>query len=134
MSATPGDIVIRVDPRPDIEGLRVLFLAAWAAPTDADFAAIWARSLAHLAAYDGDRLVGYINVALDGGVHASLYDTTVHPEYRRGGIGTALVREAVRVAGERGADWLHVDFEPHLLAFYRGCGFGPTEAGLMRLR
>ena len=34
---------------------------------------------------------------------------------------------------ERGAQWLHVDFEPHLTAFYRGCGFRPTEAGLIAL-
>ncbi|HET7718231.1 MAG TPA: GNAT family N-acetyltransferase [Bauldia sp.] len=125
---------MRIDPRPDIEALRALFLAAWGAPASLDFTAIWARSLAHLAAYDGDRLVGYLNVAWDGGVHASIFDTTVHPDYQRRGVGTALVREAVRVAGKRGADWLHVDFEPHLLTFYRACGFGPTEAGLMRLR
>jgi len=41
--------------------------------------------------------------------------------------------EAVRVARERGAEWLHVDFEPHLEGFYRACGFRPTEAGLIRL-
>jgi hypothetical protein len=29
--------------------------------------------------------------------------------------------------------WLHVDFEPHLEGFYRGCGFTPTPAGLIRL-
>ena len=29
--------------------------------------------------------------------------------------------------------WLHVDYEPHLLDFYRRCGFRHTEAGLMHL-
>ena len=33
----------------------------------------------------------------------------------------------------RGATWLHTDFEPHLTAFYRACGFRPTDAGLVRL-
>jgi hypothetical protein len=28
---------------------------------------------------------------------------------------------------------LHVDYEPHLDGFYRGCGFRPTAAGLLRL-
>jgi hypothetical protein len=44
-----------------------------------------------------------------------------------------LVREATGVARERGAEWLHVDFEPHLTGFYRACGFQPTEAGLIKL-
>jgi ribosomal protein S18 acetylase RimI-like enzyme len=131
----PSDIfVIRVDPRPDIATLRALFLDSWDAPTAADFEAIWSRSLAHLAAFVGERLVGYVNVASDGGVHASIYDTIVHPDHRHCGIGTALIREAARVARERGAEWLHVDFEPRLVSFYRGCGFAPTEAGLMHLR
>jgi len=26
-----------------------------------------------------------------------------------------------------------VDHEPHLRSFYRGCGFRPTDAGLLRL-
>ena len=29
--------------------------------------------------------------------------------------------------------WLHVDYEPHLDGFYRGCGFRPTAAGLAAL-
>jgi len=30
--------------------------------------------------------------------------------------------------------WLHVDFEPHLAAFYLGaCGFQSTSAGLIHL-
>ncbi|MGO7205635.1 GNAT family N-acetyltransferase, partial [Rhizobium ruizarguesonis] len=59
--------------------------------------------------------------------------TSVHPDMRRQGIATRLVREATRVARERGAEWLHVDFEPYLTGFYRACGFRPTEAGLIKL-
>jgi len=44
------------------------------------------------------------------------------------------VRLAAKLARDRGAKWLHVDFEPHLEGFYRACGFGPTAAGLMALR
>ena len=71
--------------------------------------------------------------AWDGGIHAFLLDTTVHPDLRRQGIATQLVKEAARIARERGAQWLHVDFEPHLRGFYHACGFRPTEAGLIRL-
>jgi GNAT superfamily N-acetyltransferase len=89
--------------------------------------------LAHVGAYDGERLVGFVNVAWDGGVHAFLLDTTVHPEFQRQGIATTLVRRAAELARERGAQWLHVDYEPHLEGFYRGCGFRPTLAGLIAL-
>ena len=92
------------------------------------------RSLAHLGAFEGQRLVGFVNVAWDGGVHAFLLDTSVHPELQRRGIATQIVQQAADVARARGAEWLHVDFEPRLEAFYRACGFAPTAAGLIRLK
>ena len=64
----------------------------------------------------------------------SIFDSAVHPDYRRRGIATALVTQAAEVARKRGATWLHVDYEPHLAAFYERCGFRPTAAGLIRLR
>ena len=91
------------------------------------------RSLVHLGAYAEGALVGFVNVAWDGGVHAFLLDPTVHPDHRRTGLGTLMVRRAAELSAERGAEWLHVDYEPHLAGFYRGCGFRATEAGLMRL-
>ena len=39
----------------------------------------------------------------------------------------------MREAAARGASWVHVDYEPHLDGFYRGCGFTPAAAGLIRL-
>ena len=69
----------------------------------------------------------------DGGIHAFLLDTTVHPDYRRQGIATELVALVTSAARARGADWLHVDYEPHLAGFYRACGFRHTEAGLIAL-
>jgi GNAT superfamily N-acetyltransferase len=73
-------------------------------------------------------------VAWDGGVHAFLLDTTVRSGCRRQGIGRRLVRHAEKLARESGAEWLHVDFEPDLEAFYRGCGFQESHAGLIELR
>lgn len=82
------------------------------------------------------RLVGFVNVAWDGGVHAFLLDTVVALDARRGGIGKGLV--AAAVAGARAAgccEWLHVDFEEELRPFYfDACGFTPTDAGLLALR
>lgn len=128
-----SEIRIETDPFPDFDALDRLWRAAWGAPGPVDPMAILSRSLVHLGAYDDDRLVGFVNVAWDGGVHAFLLDPAVDPDHGRAGLGTKLVRVAAQLAAERGAHWLHVDFEPHLAEFYRKCGFRPTEAGLMRL-
>lgn len=125
---------IAIDPFPAESKLNSLFESAWGSARPGYAAGVLERSLAHIGAYDDERLVGFVNVAWDGGVHAFLLDTTVAPEWQRQGLATKLVQKAAEVARERGAEWLHVDYEPHLEGFYRGCGFGPTAAGLMALR
>jgi ribosomal protein S18 acetylase RimI-like enzyme len=85
---------------------------------------------------DDASLVGFVNVAWDGGDHAFLLDTKVRPDYQRRGIGTELVRVAALHAKEAGCEWLEVDFDDasRLAPFYFGaCGFRPTSAGLLHL-
>ncbi len=80
-------------------------------------------------------LVGFVNVAWDGGDHAFLLDTKTAPDHRRRGIATAVVATAVHHAREAGCEWLHVDFVGELGRFYfDACGFRPTAAGLIHLR
>jgi GNAT superfamily N-acetyltransferase len=102
---------------------------------DDDWAAIVGRhSLGWVCAYKGSELVGFVNVAGDGGVHAFVLDTLVKAGMRHSGIGTRLVAEATRGAREAGCEWLHVDFDDHLREFYfDSCGFVPTNAGLIEL-
>lgn len=128
------EIGYRIDPFPSEEELQPMWSAAWGSPWRGDLAFILARSLVHACAYAGDRVVGYVNVAWDGGVHAFLLDTTVDPEFQRRGIARELVRLVAAEAKTRGADWLHVDYEPHLTGFYEGCGFRSTAAGLIDLK
>jgi GNAT superfamily N-acetyltransferase len=79
-------------------------------------------------------LVGFVNVAWDGSDHAFLLDTKTHPDYQHSGIGTAVVKLAVRQVAQAGCEWLHVDFEDDLRTFYfAACGFQPTPAGLINL-
>jgi GNAT superfamily N-acetyltransferase len=79
-------------------------------------------------------LVGFVNVATDGGDHAFLLDTKTHRRHQHKGIGTRVVRLAALHAKAAGCDWLHVDFEAGLNTFYfDACGFGPTAAGLIHL-
>ncbi|TKV70484.1 GNAT family N-acetyltransferase [Rhizobium sp. AU243] len=127
-------VTLRIDPFPPQDDLNVLWLEAWGNEGPKDFSGVLARSLAHIAAYDDDRLVGFVNVAWDGGAHAFILDTCVIPGMRRRGIAARMVVEATNVARARGASWLHVDFEPHLSSFYHSCGFRPTRSGLIKLR
>ncbi|MEU9855666.1 GNAT family N-acetyltransferase [Streptomyces sp. NPDC047974] len=92
------------------------------------------HSLGWVCARDGGALVGFVNVAWDGGGHAFVLDTVVAGDRRRSGIGAELVAEAARQARAAGCAWLHVDFEEDLRAFYLdACGFEPTAAGLIAL-
>ena len=81
-------------------------------------------------------LVGFVNVAWDGGDHAFLLDPKVRPDHQHRGIGTELVHLAALHAKRAGCEWLEVDFDEAagLDSFYFGaCGFRPTKAGLVHL-
>lgn len=127
-------IEYRDNPNLGNEALNALWASAWEASSARDFQPILSRNLAHVGAFADARLVGFVNVAWDGGIHAFILDTSVDPAFRRQGIASALVERAKILAREDGAEWLHVDFEPNLTSFYRRLGFAPTEAGLIRLR
>lgn len=123
---------IRIDPFPPRDEFSALWESGWGGPWHGPLPN-WRISLVHLGAYEDGRLVGYVNVATDGSGHAFLLDPTVHKDVQRRGLGTLLVRRAAEISRERGGQYLHVDYEPHLDGFYKGCGFQPTLAGLMRL-
>jgi GNAT superfamily N-acetyltransferase len=92
------------------------------------------HSLGWVTARDADALVGFVNVAWDGGVHAFILDTLVAGHVRRQGVGRRLVAVAEEQARAAGCEWLHVDFDPHLRSFYLdACGFRPTDAGVIEL-
>ncbi|WBQ05647.1 GNAT family N-acetyltransferase [Kribbella sp. CA-293567] len=93
------------------------------------------HALTWVGAFSNDQLVGFVQVCWDGGAHAFVLDTAVHPDHGRQGIGRRLVLAAADEAKAAGCEWLHVDYEPHLADFYvRACGFTPTEAALLKLR
>ena len=115
------------------EALNALFADAWPNHTPRDFLPVLSHNLGHVCAIVDGTLVGFVNVAWDGDKHGFLLDTTVRSDLQRQGIGTHLVRQAIDLARSKGAEWLHVDCEPHLAEFYAKCGFGRTEAGLMNL-
>jgi GNAT superfamily N-acetyltransferase len=116
--------------------VNALHAAAFGHPvTDDDWLAQVSRhSLGWVCARAEGDLVGFVNVAWNGGAHAFLLDTVVRPARQHDGLGTQLVAVAAEQAREAGCTWLHVDFEADLEPFYLGCcGFRPTAAGLMAL-
>jgi ribosomal protein S18 acetylase RimI-like enzyme len=129
------EIAYRVNPDLSSTDLDRLFAASWSGhQSPRDFRSALEHSLTVVSAYAGETLIGFVRLAWDGDIHAFLLDPTVHPAYRRRGVGRALVERAVASAGEHGIHWVHVDYEPRLRAFYRACSFSPTEAGLIHLR
>ena len=129
----------RVSPPVSNDALNDLYAVSWPRHRTCDFTPVLSRSLVYVCAYDrdqvdqGDRLIGFVYAAWDGSVHAFLLEPTVHPDYRRRGIGRRLVHHVRDYARERDLEWLHVDFDEELQPFYDSCGFKPTPAGLIRL-
>jgi hypothetical protein len=79
-------------------------------------------------------LVGFVNVAWDGGVHAFVLDTVVAVGHRHRRIATEMIEICIKKVREARCEWLHVDFEDPLRGFYFDrCGFQPTNAGLIKL-
>jgi GNAT superfamily N-acetyltransferase len=122
---------------PRVSDTDIKALLAEASPAramDHDVSRVLSRGLGYVCAYLAGELVGFVNVAWDGGAHAFLLDPAVRTDCRRRGIGVQLVRYAEQLAREGGAEWLHVDFEPGLERFYRKCGFRKSQAGLINLK
>jgi ribosomal protein S18 acetylase RimI-like enzyme len=129
-----NDQRIRYERRESVDPARLdaLFQAAWGAPKTG-YERVFAHSFTWVTAWDGDELVGFVNVAWDGDVHFFLLDTTVHPGWQRRGIGQRLAGEAIDACRGHG-EWLHVDADEDLMArFYEPCGFERTPAGVLNL-
>ena len=82
----------------------------------------------------GGELVGFCNLITDGGRHAFLLDAVVAPAHQGTGIGKELVHRAIEECRAATVDWLHVDFEADLGAFYMTEGlFRRSTAGILRV-
>ncbi|MGB1286652.1 MAG: GNAT family N-acetyltransferase [Aggregatilineales bacterium] len=127
---------IRYEISPDVsnEALNTLFFAVWEHHQSRDFLPVLKHSLLWVCAYSGNQLIGFVNVVWDGGKHAFILDTSVHPDFQRHGIGIELVKRANLASTEKGILWMHVDYEAHLTDFYAKCGFRTTVAGLLNLQ
>ena len=81
-----------------------------------------------------EALIGFVNVAWDGALHAFILDTLVTDRYRHRRVATEMLKICVKEARDARCEWLHVDFDDYLRAFYFDrCGFEKTNAGLIKL-
>jgi hypothetical protein len=67
------DLIYQLNPTVTNTDLDRLFAAAWPDHHDSDFAPILSRSLVYVCAYGKMELVGFVNVAWDGGIHVPFY-------------------------------------------------------------
>ncbi len=88
----------------------------------------------HWIALDDTTIVGSLACILlpldtDEGHEMLLYDIGVHHEWRRRGIGRALLQEMHRWMREHGVAevWVLAD-NPTAVAFYRACGFATDDS------
>ena len=81
----------------------------------------------------GGQIVGFLNVVSNGVTDALLNNLMVHPDYRRQGIGKALLRTAVDELSGDGLKYFNLVFEEDLVPFYRRCGFTIQRGGVIDL-
>jgi GNAT superfamily N-acetyltransferase len=91
----------------DLDELQHLFGRAWGGDGKTNYERVLERAFTWIIARHHDRLVGFANVAWDGGSHLFLLDTTVDPDYQQRGIGTRLVRTAIAACQGHG-EWIQV--------------------------
>lgn len=78
-------------------------------------------------ALDGDRVVGCALASYDG-FAGQLLRVVVDPGWRDRGVGSALVRGCVEALRARGARWVVLGCQEHLVSWYVRLGFGTSPA------
>ena len=88
-------------------------------------------SYCHIAAYDGERLVGYIDCVSNGVTDAYIQDLTVSPDCQGRGIGTELMNRMIEYLRSRHIYMISVIYEESLRSFYERFGFRGMFSGQM---
>ena len=86
----------------------------------------------HIAVYDNNTLIGYIDSVSNGVTDAYIQDLMVHPDYQGKGIGTELMNRMIIKLKERHIYMISVVFEERLKPFYKRFGFFDMLCGQMQ--
>lgn len=89
-------------------------------------------SYCHIACYDDDILIGYVDTVCNGLTDAYIQDLMVHPDYQGKGIGTELMNRTIDYLKVKRIFMISVVFEERLLPFYKRFGFEHMLCGQMQ--
>ncbi len=85
----------------------------------------------HIAVYEDDKLIGYIDSISNGVTDAYIQDLTVRPDHQGKGIGTELMNKMIRYLKEKHICMISVIYEEGLEPFYDKFGFYHMMCGQM---
>ena len=85
----------------------------------------------HIAVYEKEELVGYIDCVSNGVTDAYIQDLMVHPDYQGKGVGTDLMNKMIQCLKEKRIYIISVVFEERLKPFYDRFGFYNMLCGQM---
>ncbi len=84
-----------------------------------------------VACFDGEYLVGFVDVISDGVDDALVRNLLVHPYYQRKGIALNLLKKVIEKTREDQVKTVNVLFEPELVALYQKAGFYIIKGGII---
>ena len=85
----------------------------------------------HIAVYEKEALIGYIDCVSNGVTDAYIQDLMVRPDYQGRGIGTDLMEKMIDYLKNKHIYMISVVFDESLKAFYKKFGFYNMLCGLM---
>ena len=85
----------------------------------------------HIAVYEDDKMVGYIDSVSNGVTDAYIQDLMVHPDYQGKGLGTELMNQMITYLKENRIYMISVVYEESLKPFYDRFGFSSMLCGQM---
>ena len=88
-------------------------------------------SFYHVAAYEEDELVGYVDCVSNGVTDAYIQDLMVKPEYQGKGVGTELMNRMIAYLKANKIYMISVVFDESLKSFYERFGFYTMFSGQM---
>ena len=89
------------------------------------------NSYYHIAAYEDEKLIGYIDSVSNGVTDAYIQDLIVSPDHQGKGIGTELMNKMIKYLKEKRIYMISVIYEESLKPFYERFGFYNMLCGQM---
>ena len=96
-----------------------------------EYASPLLASYCHIAVYEGDELIGYIDCVSNGVTDAYIQDLMVRPDQQGKGLGTELMHRMIAYLREKRIYIISVLFEDSLKPFYDRFGFTTMLCGQM---